>query len=294
MCLSALLDQDYPPHLSEILVVDNASTDLTRTVAARYPVTLLSETGIRTSYAARNRGIAHSKSDVVAFTDADCIPHPSWLKELVAPFADDAVAAVVGTVDDGRASNIWQEFIREIRPFARPERRGLKTLLTLNVAMRRSVLDAVGHFDERLPTGGDVDLGWRIQQANLEIVEAPDARVIHQHRATLRGVFSQFRRYGLSESLLATLHPGTGLAPTPGQQLRRLFQQLRALCSYGMSFAARMAMSFLRGFDLRHVAWPIFLMVVESGNIAGRITGLLITRGCRRNPFPNTRLGRSA
>ncbi len=36
------------------------------------------------------------ESDVVALVDADVIPHPTWLSELVAPFGDPAVGAVSG------------------------------------------------------------------------------------------------------------------------------------------------------------------------------------------------------
>jgi glycosyltransferase involved in cell wall biosynthesis len=82
-CLEALLAQTYDPALTEIIVVDNNSTDGTPDLVARYPVALLHERDIQTSYAARNRGVAHAGREIVAMTDADCVPEPDWLAQLI-------------------------------------------------------------------------------------------------------------------------------------------------------------------------------------------------------------------
>lgn len=289
-CIEALLAQSYPRELCEIVIVDNDSTDGTHAVASRYPVTLLTESEIHTSYAARNRGIAHAAGEIIAFTDADCVPAADWLAQLVTPFDDLAVGAAVGGVDDAPPASLCEEFTARVKPFARPVRNGLQTLLTVNVAIRRSVLETLERFDERLPTAGDVDLGWRLQDRGFRLADAPAAVVRHRHRSTFREVFRQYRRYGLSEALLATLHPGRA-----GRlNVRQMFSQLRAMGSYIAALAFRSAVSLLRGFDRRYVLWPLFLLTVESGAVAGKLEGLLKTRGCRRNPFPNPRLGRTA
>lgn len=289
-CIEALLAQDYPRERTEIIVVDNGSSDETRNIVARYPVTLLVELDVRTSYAARNRGIAHASGEVIAFTDADCIAATDWLTHLVAPLADATVGAVVGGVRDAPPESLCEEFTARVNPFARPERSGLQTLLTGNVAMRRSTLEALMWFDECLPTGGDVDLGWRMQrELHLRLADAPAAMVFHKHRSTLRQVFAQYRRYGLGEILLATLH-GENAGSTP---VRQMLAQARAMVSYGASLAYRSMRSPFVGFDRRYLLWPLFLFAVEAGNVVGKLEGLVATRGCRRNPYPNPRLGRT-
>jgi glycosyltransferase involved in cell wall biosynthesis len=75
--LTSLLALDYPPDQHEILIVDNKSTDDTRQRIQRYPVTLLEETEIQGSYAARNRGIEAAQGEILAFTDADCVVEPT-------------------------------------------------------------------------------------------------------------------------------------------------------------------------------------------------------------------------
>jgi GT2 family glycosyltransferase len=283
-CLGALVAQTYPRELTEILVVDNDSTDETPVLAASFPVTLLAERDVRTSYAARNRGAAAASGEIVAFTDGDCIAAPDWLRRLAGAFDDPAVAAVAGTVDDAPPGSLCEEFTARIQPFARPQRAGLTTLLTANVAIRRSALERLGGFDERLPTGGDVDFGWRLQGAGMRLIDEPRARVVHRHRATFTQVFEQFRRYGLSEILLATIHRGSGAAMPPQRQLWRMLSQTRAIASYVLGLIVRSVLSPIRGGDRRYLLWPVFLLVVESGSLTGKVEGLLVTRGWRRQP----------
>jgi glycosyltransferase involved in cell wall biosynthesis len=292
-CIESLVAQTYPAELTSVIVVDNGSDDATCAVAAQYPVMLLHETALRTSYAARNRGVAHTDADVVAFIDADCMAHPGWIEQLVAPLADDAVGAVAGLVDDAAPASLAEEFTARLKPFDPPVRRGLQSVVTANLAVRRQALLDLGCFDERLPTAGDVDFGWRLQQQlRLRVVTAPDARVQHRHRSTFREVFRQFERYGLSEVLLSTLYDGRAGSHTSMEQLRRMCSQVRALASYAAGFALRVGRSLVRGFDRRVVLWPLFLFAAESGNMAGKIRGLIATRYYRRNPYANPRIVR--
>ena len=101
-CLDALLALDYPD--CEIIVVDNASTDDTRAIAARYAaehaatrrILVLDETR-RGWPAARNRAWHYSKAPLVANIDADCFADPAWLRKLVAAvLADPTAGAAVG------------------------------------------------------------------------------------------------------------------------------------------------------------------------------------------------------
>ena len=82
-CLEALLFQSYLP--SEILLVDNNSMDGSSSTAKRFAndnsslITYLLESQQGPSYA-RNSGARLASGDIIAFTDADCVPDRDWLR----------------------------------------------------------------------------------------------------------------------------------------------------------------------------------------------------------------------
>src|SRR5688572_26039408 len=80
-CLDSLVAQDYPAGKLEILVVDNGSTDATASLLTRYhPRIAVLESARRGASAARNCGITAARGDAIAFTDADCVAEPFWLR----------------------------------------------------------------------------------------------------------------------------------------------------------------------------------------------------------------------
>jgi glycosyltransferase involved in cell wall biosynthesis len=124
LCIESLLAQTYTKHLTEIIVVDNGSTDTTPSVVARYSVTLLFEKDVLTSYAARNRGIAHATGEIIAFTDADCVASLDWLVQIIAPLEDQTVGILLGIVNDASPASLTEEFVARVRPYTAPTRRG--------------------------------------------------------------------------------------------------------------------------------------------------------------------------
>lgn len=91
-CLEALSAQTRRP--DEVVVVDNASTDRTPEVAARWPVTYVHEPhpGIP---AAASAGYDQARGSLIARLDADSLPHPGWLADVVDRFIDDPLLAAV-------------------------------------------------------------------------------------------------------------------------------------------------------------------------------------------------------
>ncbi len=83
----------------ELLVVDNGSTDATRTIiedmqeklALRY----IHEPCLGLSHA-RNRGVAEAKGDIVAFLDDDVLVAPDWLQNMRLAFEQTGADAVGG------------------------------------------------------------------------------------------------------------------------------------------------------------------------------------------------------
>jgi len=218
--LECLKSQTYPAHLAEYLLVDNGSRDRTLALLQAAPhICVLSETQIQSSYAARNTGIRVAKGDIIAFTDADCRPHPNWLRALVQPFVNSAVGLVAGEILALPGHTLLERYAD------RHETLSQKHTLshpfcpygqTANLAVRRQIFDQVGLFRPYLTTGGDADLCWRIlrtgkqqnsnQNNSWQLEFSAGAIVQHRHRATLAELCSQWQRYGRSNRYLHELH----------------------------------------------------------------------------------------
>src|SRR5690606_33525913 len=80
LCLRNIATQSYPTEQIEVIVVDNGS-EPPLVVKERYPFELKILHHARPgSYAARNAGVAISRGETLAFTDADCMPHTHWIE----------------------------------------------------------------------------------------------------------------------------------------------------------------------------------------------------------------------
>jgi cellulose synthase/poly-beta-1,6-N-acetylglucosamine synthase-like glycosyltransferase len=208
-CLDALCALDYPRHELEIIVVDNRSSDATRAIAARYPVHVVGESSVQSSYAARNRGVLAATGTVLAFTDADCVPDRGWLRALMTPFAAADVGGVAGAIEAFAATSTVERYqarraIRAERAFAHPV---MPFAQTANAAYPRDLVLALGGFDARIPFGGDLDFSWRLQRrTGRRLVYAPDALVRHRHRTTWRGLAALYEKNAIANCLLASRH----------------------------------------------------------------------------------------
>ncbi|MBD2110812.1 MULTISPECIES: glycosyltransferase [Cyanophyceae] len=228
-----LMGQQYPADRVEFLLVDNGSCDrtpdllqtATATAAAQgIRLCALTYNSIQSSYAARNAGIAAAKGDVLAFTDADCHPEPSWLGALVQPFADHSVGLVAGEIQALPSQN-WLERYADRQGTLSQHNTLNHAFLpygqTANLAVRAEILGTVGLFRPHLTTGGDADLCWRIQQATeWQLVHAADAVVCHRHRDSLKGLRSQWHRYGCSNRYLHDLHGVDLMRPLTAKEMR--------------------------------------------------------------------------
>ena len=93
-CLDSLRALRYPA--TEVVVVDDGSTDRTGAIADRYEGFHVIHQENNGLSAARNVGMAASTGDIVAYTDSDCVVDPDWLHYLVGTFLFSGRAAVGG------------------------------------------------------------------------------------------------------------------------------------------------------------------------------------------------------
>jgi mycofactocin glycosyltransferase len=218
-CLAGIADR-YP-----VVVVDDGSRNPTAVAAvvARHGARLVRQAPCAGPAAARNAGLRHGDTELIAFLDSDCRPPPDWLESLAGHLDDPLVGAVapriVAAAADTPAGRYGAEFgsldlgAREglVAPGA-----GIGYVPSAALLARRSALDDVAAdgatFDPALRYGEDVDLVWRLHRAGWRVRYDPSVEVAHQEPVTWRGVMGRRFRYGTSAGPLAVRHPGA-LAP---------------------------------------------------------------------------------
>src|SRR5438270_3179915 len=186
-----------------MIEVDNAPTsDATRSVCESRDVRYVVER-IPGQSRARNRGIALSEGDLVAFTDDDCVADSQWLADLGGEFFDPLVMSVTGFVGPASITAPAQLHFEAHGGFERhPERRrfeavGHSPLMAAaiagagaNMIFRRSVFSLVGVFAEHLGPGtparssDDKEMFYRVLAGGYRIVHDPARIIWHAHRET--------------------------------------------------------------------------------------------------------------
>ena len=162
--IDSVLAQDYKNY--ELIVVDDGSTDDTREILAAYrrDIIVLRQANKGVS-AARNRGIAQARGQLVAFLDSDDTWLPRKLSRQIDFFNLHPDAAINQTEEIWIRNNVRvNPKDRHRKPSGMIFERSLELCLVSPsaVMIKKTLFDAVGVFDEDLPACEDYDLWLRI------------------------------------------------------------------------------------------------------------------------------------
>lgn len=207
VCVESILELDY--NNFELIIVDNGSKDRTVEIIKSYQqkhnnIKLYFEK-IKSSYASRNLGIKNAKGDIIAFTDIDCKVDKKWLTKLIESFVNDSVGGVAGEILSEDAKNLIERYTTKAGVLSQSKNMSsdFPFAATANVAYRKKVFDEIGLFDEKMISGGDVDLSWRMQlNTNYNLVFNKDAIILHKHRSAMKDLFKQSFKYGYGRCAL--------------------------------------------------------------------------------------------
>jgi glycosyltransferase involved in cell wall biosynthesis len=178
-----------------VVVVDDGSTDDTASSVARFDdprIQLITQRN-QGPGAARNTGIRAATGEYVSVLDADDLWLPDYLHVMSRALEANEDAAFAYTdawvLEDGTGRIRRESAMSYQRPPGTvPDPRTFYLLLLdrnfvyTSVTARRSVLEAMGGYDETLGTGEDWDLWLRISAAGHLAVRPPGLLAIHRQR----------------------------------------------------------------------------------------------------------------
>ena len=305
--IESVLAQTVPA--TEIIVVDDGSTDATSAVAASYPVTVVRQEN-RGISAARNRGFRQASGTWLALLDADDLWQPerlAWLVRAANARPDIAFGFSDYTVEEAGAANAPSNLARTPQYIAAPrepagdgiaaiERSALCAALavgnflgTSTVFVRRDLVARHAlYFDETLPLRtADYQISEDVEWY-LRVLKWTDALAIDRTLARyLRRADSQAQAYGrvrYGDVLLgnriaanpAAYGPGAG---TAFRQMRRHHLQHAAhIHMRAADFAAARAMLLLAQ---RERYAPSDALALAAAIVADCTAGRRLTRAAR-------------
>jgi glycosyltransferase involved in cell wall biosynthesis len=169
-CLYSLLAQSRPP--DEILVINNASTDETRSVAQAVPFVRVVDEPRKGLVVARETGRMSARGDILVYLDADCRAPLTWLERVERRFLQDGELLALSGPYRYYDWDWWgRALIRAYDLTVAPATQLLvKYVLGIgtifyggNFAVRRAALDKIGGFDTSIEFHGeDTNLGRRL------------------------------------------------------------------------------------------------------------------------------------
>jgi GT2 family glycosyltransferase len=230
--LAGIAAQHFPREHYEVLVIDNNSSDHTRSVVAEFAAAqpaprYVHEPRQGLDYA-RNRAITEARGEIMVFGDDDILVQPDWLAQLAVPLLADhqqRIGAVGGEVIPVFPDGL-PDWVREWHaPLAfRPDAGPLEARhspMGANLAFPKWVFDRLGLFHTALDraagnyfSGGDSEMIRRVRAAGFAVWFAPGAAVQHQMPAS-RTTFRYARRHAFDSARSRVIdragQPGAGL-----------------------------------------------------------------------------------
>ena len=186
-CLRAVLAQENLAQEMEIILVDDGSTDDTGGLAESLGVRVIRQVNAGPA-AARNAGARLARGEIVAFTDADCVPAADWLSHLIKPLPTPDVVGAKGAYRT-RQNAIVARFVQQEyeSKYARlAKQRFIDFVDTYSAAYRRDVFLKNGGFDAAFPVPSveDQEFSFRLARKGYHMVFVPQAAVYHKHDQT--------------------------------------------------------------------------------------------------------------
>lgn len=172
-CVKAALTHCDPA--SELIVVDNVSTDRTAQIAAEAGATVIEEQ-VRNIGAVRNAGAAAANGDVFVFIDADTLVPQGLFSKIDTIMRDPGCHGGAVAVKYGKFKRWWMNWYAKGWEFwgkVFNMRQGAAQFCS------RRAFEATGGYDEAVYLGEDIEFYWKLERfarksgGRLQFIDEP-------------------------------------------------------------------------------------------------------------------------
>ena len=179
-CLSALEGQECEQPF-EVIVIDSSKDGTAEVIRRGYPrVNLHTFEERKFPGEARNLGVERSEGEILAFTDADCVPDRRWVQEILDSHRrPDPV--IGGTIDNANPESYvgWAYYFCELNQWMPGTPAGpMVDIPTGNLSVKRWAFDKYGPFLEGTYSS-DTAFNWKIAGDGHTPYFVPAMRVGH-------------------------------------------------------------------------------------------------------------------
>jgi len=219
-CLRAILAQDYPSELIEIIIADGLSTDDTRAIiaklAADHPETriVVLDNPLRIAPSALNLAIARSMGDVILRIDGHTFIASDYVSQCVAALQTSGADNVGGGTEPichgrfGEAVSLatGTSFgVGHGRWRLAPQEQWVDTVYL--GAWPRRVFEEIGLFDEEQVRNQDDEFNYRLREHGGSVLMSPHVKSSYYNRSTPRSLWRQYYQYGYWKVRVMQKHP---------------------------------------------------------------------------------------
>lgn len=198
-CLQALEEQTYPKQAYEVIAVDNGSEQSIEPIVVEFRQAKASYESRPGPYAARNKGLAIARGEIIAFTDSDCIPAQDWIERGVTTlqrvpdcgFVGGKITIFFQDPEHPTAAELYDyiDYLNQ-QLFIRYGNYGA----TANLFTYKHIFDHVGNFAGNVGMSDDREWGQRVASFGYPLIYADDTRVAHPARYSLAQLLAKERR----------------------------------------------------------------------------------------------------
>ena len=187
---------------AEIIIVDGGSFDQTPEIIKKYSRVKLI-IGKYNRSEGRNIGVTAAKGEIIAFTDAGCVPEKDWLENLTKNMGEGVVSGYYR----GLPQNIFEKCLVPY-VLVMPDRVGTEFLpSTRSMAISKKLFLSMGGFDPKLDTSEDFEFANRLKKAGVKFHFARDAIVGWYPRKNLKQVAWMFLKFAVSDIYAGIMRP---------------------------------------------------------------------------------------